>query len=419
MRRVYVACIATVAAVWLAACGAKTEAPETAAAFDPVAASDGDEAALKPIEPADYSDKANWLCRPEIPGPCQAAIAATIIAPDGKLTQEIFTPAADPPVDCFYVYPTTSLDTTPNADLTPGPEEAKIVAQQLARFGGACRLYAPLYRQVTVPALMEMLAGKAPNTNREMAYADVKAAWERYLANDNAGRGVVLIGHDQGAGVLIRLIANEIDGKPVEDRIVSAILPGANLSIVAGQGVGGSFKTMKLCTSSEDLGCAIAWSSFRADKPPPPESFFGAADDKGMEIACVNPADLDGSGGALKAYLPSVRVTGQGQDPPSWTTTDEPIDTPFVRVPGLLSAKCVSQDGFNFLAVTTNGDPTDARTDTIAGDLIIDGKVQPAWGLHLYDMSLVMGNLVGLVMDEAKAYAAREAAQNKPPPEDH
>ncbi len=121
---------------------------------------------------------------------------------------------------------------------------------------------------------MEMLAGKTPDTNREMAYADVKAAWERYLANDNAGRGVVLIGHDQGAGVLIRLIANEIDGKPVEDRIVSAILPGANLSMVAGQGVGGSFKTMKLCASSEDLGCAIAWSSFRADKPPPPESLF-------------------------------------------------------------------------------------------------------------------------------------------------
>ncbi len=112
-------------------------------------------------------------------------------------------------------------------------------------------------------------------------------------------------------------------------------------------------------------------------------------------------------------------MTEQGQNPPPWTTTGDTIETPFVRVPGLLSAKCVSQDGFNYLAVTTNGDPTDARTDTIAGDLIIDGKVQPAWGLHLYDMNLVMGNLVGLVKAEAKTYAAREAAQNKPPPEDH
>ncbi|MBI1360110.1 MAG: DUF3089 domain-containing protein [Alphaproteobacteria bacterium] len=403
----------------LSACGAKTEAPETAAAFDPVAATDGDEAALKPVEPADYSDKANWLCRPDMPGPCQTEIDATVVAPDGKLTKEPFAPAADPPIDCFYVYPTTSLDPTPNADMTPGPEEAAVVVQQLARFGAVCRLYAPLYRQVSVPALLQMLDGKSPETNREMAYADVKAAWERYLANDNAGRGVVLIGHDQGAGVLIRLIANEIDGKPVEDRIVSAILPGANLSVAAGQGVGGSFKTIKLCTSSEDLGCAIGWSSFRADKPPPADSFFGAADDKGMEIACVNPADLDGSGGALKAYLPAARVTGQGQDPPEWTTTGEPIETRFVRVPGLLSAKCVSQDGFNYLAVTTNGDPTDARTDAIAGDLIIGGKVQPAWGLHLYDMSLVMGNLVGLVKTESAAYAARAAQQTKAPPEDH
>ena len=32
-----------------------------------------------------------------------------------------------------------------------------------------------------------------------------------------------------------------------------------------------------------------------------------------------------------------------------------------------------------------DADPADARTDTINGDVVVDGKVQPQWGLHLID----------------------------------
>ena len=134
-----------------------------------------------------------------------------------------------------------------------------------------------------------------------------------------------------------------------------------------------------------------------------------------MEVACVNPAELDGSSGALKAYLPATRVTENGENPPPWTTTGATINTPFVAVPGLLSAKCVRRLGFNYLAITIHGDPTDARTDTIAGDLVIDGQVQPAWGLHLYDANLAMGNLVAIVKSQAHAYASREISRNQHP----
>ena len=229
---------------------------------------------------------------------------------------------------------------------------------------------------------------------------------------------MVLIGHDQGAGLLIRLIANEIDGKPAEARLVSAILLGANLEIPQGRVVGGAFKNIPLCVSGEDVGCAIAYASFRADAPPPAESVFGRSVEQGMAAACVNPAELDGSKGALKAYLPAVRVTTSGVDPPPWTTTGAVITTPFVAVPGLLTGKCVSALGFNYLAITINGDPTDARTDTIAGDLVIDGQIQPAWGLHLYDPNLAMGNLVAVVKSQAHAYAAREISRNQHPQDD-
>ena len=69
----------------------------------------------------------------------------------------------------------------------------KAAFMAMERFGGACRLYAPMYRQVTDAALQKMLAGQPTASNREMAYADVKAAWEHYLANDNGGRGVVTV----------------------------------------------------------------------------------------------------------------------------------------------------------------------------------------------------------------------------------
>lgn len=413
MRRVQVAGAVAVFAA-LAGCGGQKTPPDVAAPAVAVAAPDGGEAALTPVPPVDYADKANWLCRPGARDACKADIAATVVSPDGHLARETFTPDPKPAIDCFYVYPTASLDPTPNADMTPGPEEAAVVAQQFIRFGAACRLFAPLYRQVTLPAMLEILAGESPATNREMAYADIKAAWLRYLANDNAGRGVVLIGHDQGAGILTRLIANEIDGKPVGDRLVSAILLGVNLDVPKGETVGGAFRKVPLCASKADLGCAIAYTSFRADAPPPIDSLFGKGSEQGMTAACVNPADLDGSGGALKAYLPAARVTENGEDPPPWTTAGAPIETPFVEVPGLLSARCVSEAGFSYLAVTTNGDPADARTDAIAGDLRIDGKLQPAWGLHLYDPNLAMGNLVAVVKAQAQAYVARDTARAQP-----
>ena len=40
-----------------------------------------------------------------------------------------------------------------NSDMTAGPEEHGVILQQFARFASVCRVYAPLYRQVTLTAL--------------------------------------------------------------------------------------------------------------------------------------------------------------------------------------------------------------------------------------------------------------------------
>jgi hypothetical protein len=52
-----------------------------------------------------------WLCRPGVsPDPCQADETATVEPESGTDRVEHTAPAANPPVDCFYVYPTVSAE---------------------------------------------------------------------------------------------------------------------------------------------------------------------------------------------------------------------------------------------------------------------------------------------------------------------
>ncbi|HTQ15329.1 MAG TPA: DUF3089 domain-containing protein [Rhizomicrobium sp.] len=358
----------------------------------------------------DYTRDASWLCRPGRADACVNDQTATIVNADGATSVEKWSADPDAPVDCFYVYPTVSFDPTPNSDMVPGPGENGVVVQQVSRLASKCRIYAPMYRQVTLTALAAALAGKPMQADRELAYDDVRDAWNEYLAHDNHGRGVVLIGHSQGSLVLTALVRNEIDGKPVQKRIVSVILGGTSLEVPKGKDVGGDFKSVPLCHAADQTGCVIAFASFRADVPPPPQSRFGRGRAQGDEAACVNPAAPGGGKGALDAYLPSGRVGLSTEPPVTWVKGGRPVTTPFVKVPGLLTGECVRDaDGAHYLAVTVNADPADPRTDDIIGDVVRNGKVDAAWGLHLLDMNLTMGNLVDVVGAQSAAWLRANA----------
>jgi hypothetical protein len=353
--------------------------------------------ALLAAAPADYSAAANWLCLPGHAGACDANEDATVIQADGSTAVEKFKPAQDPPVDCFYVYPTVSLQRTGNSDLHPGPEELRVVAQQFARFGAVCATYAPLYRQTTLAAMTARILGRPmADADPALATQDVVDAWNYYLAHYNRGRGVVLIGHSQGSGVLIELIKRELDGKPAQKRLLSAILAGSRLQVPAGKDVGGDFQHIPLCHSANDLGCAIAYASFRATAPPPSNTFFGRSSGPGTVAACVNPAALGGGSGPAQAWFGA-----HGLD--SWAV-GATVQTPFVAVPGLLTAECAHNEVANYLAITLHGDAKGRRTSDIPGDVIIGGSVRENWGLHRVDVNLFLGNLLELVRSETKAY---------------
>lgn len=246
--------------------------------------------------------------------------------------------------------------------------------------------------------------------DRALAYNDVRDAWNYYVEHDNQGRGVVLIGHSQGSGVLTQLIRNEIDGKPVESRIVSALLLGTSLPVPKGKDVGGAFQHIALCHAATQTGCVITYASFRANVPPPASSRFGKVTGDNMISACTNPAALGGGSGDLHAYLGSRRSTlASSAEPGPWVKPPQPIDTPFVSLPGMLSAECVANDKGSYLAVSVHGNPAGPRTSDIVGDVVVNGQVLPEWGLHLIDVNLAMGNLIDVVHEESKAYLSATA----------
>lgn len=358
-----------------------------------------------------YADSQNWLCRPDNPRACDVDLSTTIVNSDGSTALQTWAAREDAEVDCFYVYPTVSLDSTPNSDMNAGPEEYNVIRSQFARMGSECRTFAPLYRQITLTALRANAggSGQAVRPDREMAYQDVVDAWTYYLDNYNNGRGVILMGHSQGAGMLSRLVVNEIEGKHIQSQIISAMLLGATAQAPEGEVVGGTFKRMPACESAEQTGCIVSYVSFRSDVPPPANASYGR-NGEGSTAICTNPAQLANGHTQLHAHLSNAGAEGISASTPSpWVEGNTVINTPFVSVPGLLSAECVNNGRFHYLQVTVNADPADPRTDTISGDVLnADGSINTGWGLHVIDVNLAMGDLVTLANRQARAYLSKQ-----------
>lgn len=347
----------------------------------------------------DYSSPGSWLCRPGGQDACAIDNTTTVVQADGSLSREAWSRASAPPIDCFYVYPTVSTDTTPNSDMNPDEAELRVVAQQFARFASVCRPFAPSYRQVTLAGLRTgMAGGSVPDLATGMGYDDVLAAFRHYIANDNAGRGFVLIGHSQGSFILTRLVREEIEGKPLQSQMVSAMLLGATVTVATGRDTGGSFRSLPLCRAASQTGCIVTYVSFRETVPPPANTLFGRATEAGQTAACTNPAALGGGSAPLHAYLAAGGTIIAGRPASAWVEGGPAIETPFVSVPGLLSAECATNEYATYLKVTVHGNPADPRADNIAGDITAQ------WGLHLVDVNVGMGNLIDIVRQQGAAW---------------
>lgn len=357
--------------------------------------------------PNDYGKPESWLCLPGRADACAVDQTTTIVQPDGKTSVETFKASAAPAYDCFYVYPTVSTDPGGNSDMSIDEAERRVVEQQLARFASTCRVFAPMYRQVTLAALRAVMMGQGSPGDAALAYGDVRDAWNWYLKNQNNGRGVILMGHSQGSRMLLELLKSEVDGKPAQEQMIAAYVIGMNTPVVDGK-----YGSIPLCDKADQAGCLVTYVSFRETSPPPANSRFGKTDAAGHRAGCVNPAALlagkaSTESAPLHAYLSAKGFGAVSGAPPKPFATDVTVSTPFVSLPGLLSAKCVAEGDFTYLSVKVNADPADPRTDEISGDVVVGAMTLKDWGLHLIDVNVQMGDLVALAGRQAKAYGAK------------
>lgn len=349
-----------------------------------------------------------WLCRPGLANdPCNLKQDTTYQNADGSSRVE--TPSrpamSKRKIDCFYVYPTVSNQIGPNATATAAPEIRSIAKYQAARYSQVCRVFAPLYRQVTlVPGLLI-----APVGGADKAYGDVVAAWKSYLKNDNHGRGVLLIGHSQGSIMLRKLMRDQIDANPsVRSRLVGAFILGGNVLVPKGKAIGGDFNHIPACTKAGQAGCVLAYSTYVND--PPPISFFGnAATDgtsalfgipkkPGSQVLCTDPATLSGDHHEFGVTIPSepfadgfikgaLLISNLGPLPTA--------DTTWVSPPDRFQGGCR----------TING-ATVFRYDPVGPQSRRPIEFPPAWGTHVYDGNLGLNKLVAIAKKQEKTYLA-------------
>ncbi|HJP68734.1 MAG TPA: DUF3089 domain-containing protein [Sphingomicrobium sp.] len=342
----------------------------------------------------DYARDSAWLCLPGRADVCSRPLQMTELGPSGYSARVSDPVAKDPPLDCFYVYPTVSNDPGLNSDLNVS-EEIDVAEVQFARFATVCRTFAPIYRQMTLGAVAAYAAGADITAAGKLAYRDIASAWHEYLATRNHGRPFVLIGHSQGSLMLQLLIAREIENNPaIAARMQLAITPGFNVLVPQGRLVGGTFKRTPLCSHQAEVRCVIAYSSFREKNVPPAGAMFGITDEPGMTVACVNPAQ-PGS----RDWVPlesewydrsSLPVPG---GPINWSTEGNP-PSPYVETKGLVSGRCINEGPRGYLSIRTNHHPGEKWTDRVGGEVGVLGMFLPGWGMHLSDVEEAQGDLI-------------------------
>ena len=170
--------------------------------------------------------------------------------------------------DVFFIYPTTYLDPAMSLGWNAPIDDKKInqrtdntaILYQASVFNEHCRVFSPRYRQANLQAFYtedEVGAQKA----FDIAYKDIKTAFEYYLAHLNKGRPIIIASHSQGTKHAGMLLKEFFENKPLEKQLICAYIIG--LPVFTNY-----FTSLRPCTDSTETGCFVSWRSFRRNADP-------------------------------------------------------------------------------------------------------------------------------------------------------
>ncbi|MBK8609480.1 MAG: DUF3089 domain-containing protein [Chitinophagaceae bacterium] len=198
----------------------------------------------------DYSNLNYWAAHPWKQDPSDSL-------PD--ILQQNYKP--DSLADVFFIHPTTLTDYTDqrwNATIDDADINAKTdysaILYQASAFNEKCRVFAPRYRQAHIRSFFT----SDPETEKafEIAYQDVKTAFEYYLKNYNNNKPIIIASHSQGTKHAGRLLKEFFENKPLQKQLVCAYIVGMPVP-------DDYFTILKPCTDSLATGCFVSWRTFK------------------------------------------------------------------------------------------------------------------------------------------------------------
>lgn len=342
-----------------------------------------------------------WICKPgQSDDLCAGTIdGRTMPAPGQALG---YTRAQNPPVDCFYLYPTQSEQSTPNSNLDKDPVIRRVVVQQARMFSTVCNVYAPMYRQVTYNGDQ---SHDSPDV--EIAYASAKAAFEDFLKNYNGKRGFIMIGHSQGSAHTARLIDEMVDPNPnLRRRFAGAFAPGANIYVPIGKNVGGMYANIPACSEPGQFGCLVAYSMYNGypgDAPQFSNLKSGywiypseRPDPEKYEAVCADPSLLSGSPGRLSPLLNNDYLLSV----PAKETA-----APWREFPEQVTSECARENGDHWLNVDFA-----PNADSFLSTMV--ATVASGNNYHVPEVNVAEANLLRIAASQSSGWAARDTRRN-------
>lgn len=242
-----------------------------------------------------------------------------------RWTPEGYIPAPRPAISVFFVPPTSAFDRdrwnaglgTSDADTRADEQRDKFLRLQASPFNGLADIWAPRYRQAVFGTFLSDRPDAAQAL--DLAYSDVAAAFDAFLAAQPADRPLVLAGHSQGSLHLMRLLKEKVAGTPLASRLIAVYMPGWPVSVEADLPALG----LPPCASADSHSCLMAWQSFAdpMDIKPIRESFEAAPGltgkpRRGTAMLCTNPLSGETSARPVAAdrnlgsLVPNADFTG-------------------------------------------------------------------------------------------------------------
>ncbi|MBK8625100.1 MAG: DUF3089 domain-containing protein [Saprospiraceae bacterium] len=202
--------------------------------------------------PIDYALLSNWAAHPDI-------MDESDRTPEGDTIDN-----SNLMFDVFFLHPTTYTGADKGQDEWNAPLDDAFLNKktdegtirfQASAFNHAGRVFAPRYQQAHLHAYFSEDKSSAKKAF-EIAYHDIKAAFDHYMKFENKGRPIIIASHSQGTNHAERLLTEYFDGKPLQLKLVAAYLLGMPIKKDV-------FKHISPCKDSSDTGCFVSWRTFK------------------------------------------------------------------------------------------------------------------------------------------------------------